>query len=64
MDWVQMRLMANLSPGGRVRAGMRAEAFARSALRGTFRQRFPQLSRAELNMKVLAYLTTVRMPPR
>jgi hypothetical protein len=31
-------------------------------LRGTFRRRFPELSQSELNMKVLVYLTPVRMP--
>jgi hypothetical protein len=32
-----------------------------AALRGTFRKRFPELSMPEINMKVLAYLTPVRM---
>lgn len=61
IDWVQMRLIANLSPADRVLAGMRAAEFAMAMLRGTFAQRFPELSRSELNMKVLAYLTPVRM---
>lgn len=30
-------------------------------LRATFAARFPELSRSELDMKVLAYLTPVRM---
>ena len=61
VDWVQMRLLANLTPAERVLAGMRAQAFAMAALRGTFRRRFPELSLSELNMKVLSYLTPVRM---
>ncbi|MGC9348410.1 MAG: hypothetical protein ACP5JG_09760 [Anaerolineae bacterium] len=61
VDWVQLKLTASLSPGQRILAGMQAQAFAMAALRGTFRRRFPELSRSELNMKVLAYLTPVRM---
>lgn len=61
IDWVQMRLLANLSPADRVLAGMRAQEFAMAMLRATFAERFPELSQSELNMKVLAYLTPVRM---
>jgi hypothetical protein len=61
IDWVQVQLTAQLSPAERVLAGMRAQAFAKAALRGAFKQRFPDLSNSELNMKVLAYLTPVRM---
>jgi len=61
VDWVQVRLTANISPVDRVLAGMRAQTFAMAALRGTFSRRFPDISLAELNMKVLAYLTPVRM---
>jgi hypothetical protein len=61
VDWTQLRLLADLTPAERVLAGMRAQSFAMAALRGTYRKRFPDLSLAELNMKVLAYLTPVRM---
>jgi hypothetical protein len=61
VDWTQLRLLARLSPADRILTGMRAQAFAMSALRGTFSRRFPELSQSELNMKVLAYLTPVRM---
>lgn len=61
VDWVQMQLTARLSPADRVLAGMRAQAFAMAALRGTFSRRFPELSLSELNMKVLSYLTPVRL---
>ena len=61
VDWIQLRLTANLSPGQRILAGMQAQAFAMAQLRGAFRRRFPELSQAELNMKVLAYLTPVKM---
>jgi len=39
---------------------MQAQAFARAALRGTLRRRFPELSQPELNMKVLAHFTPLR----
>lgn len=42
-------------------AGMQAQAFAMAALRGAFARRFPELTQSELNMKMLAYLTPVRM---
>ena len=61
VDLVQMELTAKLSPADRVLAGMRATAFAKSALRGTLARRFPELSLSELNMKVLRYLTPIRM---
>ena len=60
-DWVQLRLTANLSPAKRALAAMSAQTFAMSALRGTFHQRFSELSLSELNMKVLAYLTPVKI---
>ncbi len=62
-DWVQMRLTASLSPAKRIRAGMHAQAFAMSLLRGAFRKRFPELTQSELNMKVLAHLTPIRNWP-
>ena len=61
VDWVQMQLAANLSPADRVLAGVRAQSFAKAALRGTLARRSPDLSLSELNMEVLAYLTPVRM---
>lgn len=60
VDWTQLKLLARLSPGQRILAGMEAQAFAMAALRGTFRRRFPELSQSELNMKALAYLTPLR----
>jgi len=64
VDWVQLEMTANLSPGQRILAGLQAQAFAMACLRGTWRRRFPELSSSELNMKVLAYLTPVRMESR
>jgi hypothetical protein len=64
IDWVQLRLTAQLSPPERILAGLRAQAFAMAMLRGTFSRRFPELSAGELNMKALEYLTLVHMEQR
>jgi hypothetical protein len=61
IDWVQVELLANLPPAKRIIPALQAQEFSMSALRGTFRKRFPELSMSEINMKVLAYLTPVRM---
>jgi len=63
IDWVQLRLTANLSPGKRILSGMHAQTFLMASLRGTLRRKFPELGQKELNMKVLAYLTPVKMTP-
>lgn len=61
IDWVQMELLAKLPFEKRLIPGLNAQEFAMAALRGTFRNKFPELSMPEINMKVLAYLTPVRM---
>ena len=61
IDWVQMELLAKLPPAKRIIPALQAQEFSMAALRGTFRKRFPELSISEINMKVLAYLTPVRM---
>ena len=60
IDWQQLELLSRLTPAQRVLLGMQAQAFARAALRGTLRRRFPELSKSELNMKVLAHFTPLR----
>ena len=60
IDWQQLELLARLTPAQRILLGMQAQAFARAALRGTLRRRFPELSQSELNMKVLAHFTPLR----
>jgi hypothetical protein len=60
IDWQQMELLAQLSPAQRTLAMMRAAEFVRAGLRAAFHRRYPELSDAEVNMKVLAYLTPVR----
>ena len=61
IDWVQMQLLAKLPPEKRIIPSLQAQAFSMSALRGTLQKRFPDLSLSELNMKVLAYFTSIRM---
>jgi hypothetical protein len=61
IDWVQLTLLANMPFENRLIPILNAQEFAMSALRGTFRNKFPELSMSEINMKVLAYLTPVRM---
>ena len=61
IDWVQLDLLAKLPPEKRLIPGLLGQEFAMAALRGTFRNKFPDLSMPEINMKVLAYLTPVRM---
>lgn len=61
-DWVQIKLIANLPPEKRVVPAMRAQSFVMSTFKVTLKQKYPDLSESELNMKVLEHFTTVRMP--
>lgn len=61
-DWVQIKLIANLPPERRIIPAMRAQAFAMATFRCTLEKRYPNLTRAELNMKVLEHFTEVRLP--
>jgi hypothetical protein len=61
VDWVQVELLAKMPPSKRIIPALHAQEFSMAGLRGTFRRRFPELSLSEINMKVLAYLTPVRM---
>lgn len=61
IDWVQLDLLAKLPFEKRLIPGLQAQEFSMAALRGTFRKSFPQLTMPEINMKVLAHLTPVRM---
>ena len=61
IDWVQMDLLAKMPFEKRLIPGLNAQEFAMAGLRGTFKKKFPELTMSEINMKVLAYLTPVRM---
>lgn len=63
-DWVQIKLLKSLPPERRIIPAMRAQAFAMSTFRLTLKNRYPDLPDAELNMRVLAHFTTVRIPKK
>lgn len=53
VDLEQMRLLGRLPPGRRIQAMLDARELAVGLIRGRLRQRYPDLSPAELNLKVL-----------
>jgi hypothetical protein len=57
IDHVQMELLAKMPPGKRIYPSLRASAMIRAGLRTAFKRRFPNLPLAEINMKILDYLT-------
>jgi len=57
IDTAQMELLAKLPPGKRIIPMLQATEMVRAGLRGAFRKKFPELSRPEINMKILEYLT-------
>ncbi len=59
IDWIQMELLANMPPGKRMIPMLQASEMVRAGLRGAFRKKFPDLSLAEINMKILEYLTNM-----
>ena len=63
-DWVQIKLLRSLPPEKRIIPAMRAQAFAMSTFKIALKNRYPELSDSELNMKVLRHFTTVRMPEK
>jgi hypothetical protein len=56
IDWQQMRILAKLTPGERMRVMAGISAFNRALLRGAFCRRYPDLPIEEINMKMLRYL--------
>jgi len=48
IDWVQSDLLAKMPPERRFIPGLIAEEFAMAALRGTFCNKFPELSMSEI----------------
>ncbi len=61
VDWVQLRVIAQLPPEKQIMAGMRAAEFARAIVRGALMERFPNETRSQINMRVLRHFTDVRM---
>jgi hypothetical protein len=60
VDWQQLELLASVSPSQRLLAMMDATEFALCGLRGAFHRHLPDLTPSELNMQVLAYVTSLR----
>jgi len=56
IDWAQMELLAQMPPGKRMQPSLQASAMIRAGLRTAFKRKFPDLSRPEINMKILDYL--------
>ena len=57
IDWVQVKLIANLPPGKRIIPMLQATEMIRAGLRAAFTKKFPDLSKSEINMKILEYMT-------
>jgi hypothetical protein len=57
IDRVQMELLAKLPPGKRIIPMLQATEMVRAGLRAAFMKKFPDLSRSEINMKILEYIT-------
>jgi hypothetical protein len=57
IDRTQWRLLAQLSPAARVRAMLEARELAVGLIRGRLRRCYPELSTAELNLKLLEELS-------
>lgn len=57
IDWAQVKLVANLPPGKRIIPMLQATEMVRAGLRAAFTKKFPELSRSEINMKILNYMT-------
>jgi hypothetical protein len=56
IDHTQMELLAKMPPGKRFYPSLHASAMIRAGLRTAFKRKFPNLSLAEINMKILDYL--------
>jgi len=62
VDWLQIKLIADLPPERKIIPAMRAQEFAMATFRCALEKRYPNLTRAEINMKVLEHFTSVRIP--
>jgi hypothetical protein len=62
IDHVQMELLAKLPPGKRIIPMLQATEMVRAGLRAAFMKKFPELSRSEINMRILEYMTYMDKP--
>jgi hypothetical protein len=63
VDIDQMRLLAQLPPGRRIRTMLEAQAFARGLILGRLRQQYPNASDQELALKLLEEVSRARQAP-
>ena len=63
IDHDRLVLLANLPPSRRVRVMLEARELAAGLIRGRLRRRYPDLSLAELNLKLLEEVSHVRQGP-
>ena len=56
IDRVQIELLSKIPLGKRIFPSLQASAMLRAGLRTAFKRKFPELSRSEINMKILEYL--------
>jgi hypothetical protein len=57
IDRLQMELISKMPAGKRIIPMLQATEMVRSGLRAAFSKKFPELSRNEINMKILEYMT-------
>ena len=60
IDHTQMRLLASLPPHKRLRLMLEARELALGLMRGSLRNRYPELSESQINLKLLEATTHVR----
>ena len=60
VDWEQLELVARLSPGQRIRLMLDARELAVGLIRGRLRRQYPELSSAEINLKLIEEVSGVR----
>ena len=61
IDVEEMEMVAKMPPGERWLVGYRKSEMIRADIRNKLMKDFPELSKSEINMKVLRSLTPVRM---
>ncbi|NWG14927.1 MAG: hypothetical protein HXY20_15510 [Acidobacteria bacterium] len=63
VDITQMRLLAQLPPGWRIRPMLEAQALIRGIIMGRLRRQYPDASERDLALKLLEELGRVRPTP-
>ena len=63
VDIDQMRLLAQLPRGRRIRTMLEAQAFARGLILGRLRRQYPNASEGELALKLLEEVSRARKAP-